>query len=118
MALSMFGGAKGRDRSASLSEDPVVVELTQRLSSLHDHCLTNLVAGLDALRAGDLTVAVTPVTTPIASHSDEPAIQALVDLFNSMLGKAQAALEGYNDVRETQRRALGDHRCSTVCRSG
>jgi methyl-accepting chemotaxis protein len=86
-----------------------VEELTQRLTSLSDHCLTNLVAGLDAMRGGDLTVAVTPVTTPITAHSEEPAVQALVELFNGMLDKAQAALEGYNDVRETQRRALGDH---------
>jgi methyl-accepting chemotaxis protein len=109
VAVSFFGSSKGRDQSSSLSEDPVVAELTQRLTSLHDNCLTNLVAGLDAMRSGDLTVAVTPVTTPIAIGSEDPALQALVDLFNSMLDKAQAALEGYNDVRETQRRALGDH---------
>src|SRR4051794_2877758 len=60
------------------------------------------------MRAGDLTVAVTPVTTPVDAHSDEPAIQALVELFNGMLAKAQTALAGYNEVRETQRRALGD----------
>jgi methyl-accepting chemotaxis protein len=93
---------------ASLADDPVLVELTQRLHSLNDNCLTGLVAGLDAMRAGDLTVAVTPVTTPIDAHSEEPAIQALVELFNGMLTKAQTALDGYNEVRETQRRALGD----------
>jgi methyl-accepting chemotaxis protein len=109
VAVSLFGGSKGRAHSNSLSDDPVVAELTQRLTSLHDHCLTNLVAGLDAMRSGDLTVTVTPATTPITAHSDEPAVQALVELFNSMLAKAQTALEGYNDVRETQRRALGDH---------
>src|SRR5262249_53867180 len=86
-------------------------ELTQRLASLHDNCLTNLVSGLDAMRDGDLTVEVLPVTKPIAARSDEPAVQALVELFNSMLGKAQTALEGYNAVRETQRAALGDRSC-------
>ncbi|RKQ86112.1 methyl-accepting chemotaxis protein [Solirubrobacter pauli] len=108
MAIALLG-AKGREHTGSLADDPVMLELTHRLTSLHDHCLTNLVAELDAMRAGDLTVEVTPVTTPIVAASDQPAVQALVDLFNSMLGKAQAALEGYNDVRETQRRALGDH---------
>jgi methyl-accepting chemotaxis protein len=110
VAISLFGGPKGRD-GASLADDPVVAELTQRLTSLHDNCLTNLVAGLDAMRAGDLTVRVDPVTSPIEARSDEPTVQALVELFNSMLAKAQTALEGYNDVRETQRRALGDQSC-------
>ena len=109
MAISLFGGPKGQ--AVSLADDPVVAELTQRLTSLHENCLTNLVGGLDAMREGDLTVRVEPVTTPIEARSDDPALQGLVDLFNSMLNKAQAALEGYNDVRETQRRALGDHSC-------
>jgi methyl-accepting chemotaxis protein len=106
-----FGGPKGRGGTDSLADDAVVQELTERLTSLHDNCLTNLVAGLDAMRDGDLTVAVAPVTTPIEARSDDPAVQALVELFNSMLAKAQTALEGYNAVRETQRRALGDHSC-------
>jgi methyl-accepting chemotaxis protein len=97
--------------TASPADDPVVAELTQRLTSLNDNCLTDLVAGLNAMRAGDLTVAVTPVTSPIDAHSDDPAVQALVELFNAMLAKAQVALAGYNEVRETQRRALGDRSC-------
>src|SRR5262249_49501986 len=105
VALSFLGGAKGRGR-ATATDDPVVAELTERLTSLHDHCLTNIAAGMRAMQAGDLTVAVTPVTSPIASQSENPALQRLVDLFNSMLEKAQATLETYNDVRETQRRAL------------
>jgi methyl-accepting chemotaxis protein len=105
-----FGGHKSRD-SVSLTQEPVVAELTERLTSLHDHCLTNLVGGLQAMRAGDLTVEVRPVTAPIAATSDDPALQALVALFNSMLEKAQAALETFNDVRETQRRAMGDRSC-------
>jgi methyl-accepting chemotaxis protein len=112
MGVSLFGGSKARRGGAgSLADDPVLAELTQRLTSLHDNCLTNLVGGLDAMRSGDLTVEVTPVTSPVTARSEEPAVQALVELFNSMLGKAQSALEGYNDVRETQRRALGDHSC-------
>jgi hypothetical protein len=49
-----------RAPKTSLADDPVIVELTSRLTSLHDHCLTNLVEGLDAMRAGDLTVAIEP----------------------------------------------------------
>jgi methyl-accepting chemotaxis protein len=108
MTMPLFNRSQ---RAAAPAEDRVVQELTQRLTSLHDNCLTNLVAGLDAMRSGDLTIEVCPVTTPIDARSDDPAIQKLVELFNSMLGKAQLALEGYNDVRETQRRALGDQSC-------
>src|ERR1700754_3434117 len=91
--------------------DPTAKELKLRLQSLHDHCLTNLVAGLEAMKEGDLTVQVDPKTTPITSHSENPETQDLVELFNSMLTKAQTALEGYNTVRETLRDALGDQSC-------
>jgi methyl-accepting chemotaxis protein len=91
--------------------DTAAIELRARLRSLHDHCLTNLVAGLDAMNRGDLTVHVAPATEPITTTSENPETQALVDLFNSMLAKAQTALEGYNGVRETMRSALGDQSC-------
>jgi methyl-accepting chemotaxis protein len=94
---------------AVAAPDPAAAELRQRLRSLHDHCLTNLLAGLDAMTAGDLTVHVAPATTPIGSRSDDADTQELIELFNSMLAKAQAALAGYNAVRETLRSALGDH---------
>jgi methyl-accepting chemotaxis protein len=96
---------------AVIAPDPASRELRLRLRSLHDHCLTNLVAGLDAMNRGDLTVRVDARTTPIDSRSDDPGTQELIELFNSMLGKAQAALEGYNGVRETLRAALGDQSC-------
>ena len=91
--------------------DPAAAELRTRLRSLHDHCLTNLVAGLDAMTQGDLTVHVAPATKPITARSENPETQELIELFNSMLAKAQTALEGYNSVRETMRSALGDQSC-------
>jgi methyl-accepting chemotaxis protein len=94
--------------AAVAAPDPAAAELSTRLRSLHDNCLTNLVAGLDAMTRGDLTVHVAPVTKPIAARSEHAETQELIDVFNSMLAKAQAALEGYNQVRETLREALGD----------
>ncbi len=91
--------------------DPAARELRERLHSLHDHCLTNLVAGLDAMTRGDLTVHVAPATKPITTDAADAETQELVELFNSMLAKAQIALEGYNSVRETMRAALGDESC-------
>ena len=91
--------------------DPVTAELKQRLTSLDANCLTNLQAGLEGMSHGDLTLAVTPVTTPIATRAASKDMQELVDLFNSMLGKAQGALEGYNAVRSEYQQALGDDSC-------
>jgi hypothetical protein len=52
-------------RPAEIVPDPVALELKARLESLHDNCLTNLADGLDAMKTGDLTVDVQPVTSPI-----------------------------------------------------
>jgi methyl-accepting chemotaxis protein len=86
-------------------------QLQLRLRSLDANCLTGLVAGLEAMQHGDLTVRVEPVTRPIEEVSADPATQDLIELFNSMLAKAQTALERYNAVREELRGALGDHSC-------
>jgi methyl-accepting chemotaxis protein len=84
-----------------------LVALRERLESLEGHCLTNLGAGLEAMTRGDLTIDVQPATTPL-EHFGDPSIDALVDVFNRMLAKAQGGLELYNTVREDLRDKLGD----------
>ena len=84
--------------------------LRERLESLDAVCLTNLGTGLDAMIRGDLTVDVQPATQPL-EHFGDPAVDALVDVFNRMLTKAQAGLAGYNTVREELREKLGDQSC-------
>jgi methyl-accepting chemotaxis protein len=91
--------------------DPVVSELKQRLASLDANCLARLKAGLDAMVAGDLTVHVESVTMPITARSKDRDVQELVELFNSALATVQGALAGYDSVRESNRRALGDQNC-------
>ena len=81
------------------------------LRSLHDHCLSGLVAGLQAMQDGDLTVAVTPRTQPIDVSRARGSEAELAQLFNAMLELAQQALIGYEAVREQQRAVLGDHSC-------
>jgi methyl-accepting chemotaxis protein len=88
--------------------DPVVAELSERLAALDNNCLAALERGLTGMAAGDLTLAAEPTTKPIASTSDDPQIQQLVEQFNSMLGRAQTALNGYNTMREELRASLGD----------
>jgi methyl-accepting chemotaxis protein len=86
-----------------------LAEVKAGLLSLQANCLTNLAGGLDAMASGDLTVAVTPVTAPVAGRPADPEVAELVDLFNKMLATAQAALEGYERLRADLRSALGDH---------
>ena len=93
---------------SKLGDVSVLADLDDRMKSLDGHCLTNLGKGLDAMMAGDLTFDVQPVTDPLQSNGGL-SIGSLGETFNSMLGKAQAGLGGYNEVRETMRASLGDH---------
>ncbi|UTI63392.1 methyl-accepting chemotaxis protein [Paraconexibacter antarcticus] len=93
------------------SHDPVVAELSERLAALDNNCLAALERGLTGMTAGDLTLSAEPTTKPIASASADPQVQGLVDQFNSMLGRAQTALNAYNEMREDLRSALGDQSC-------
>ncbi|WP_354698613.1 hypothetical protein DSM112329_04299 [Paraconexibacter sp. AEG42_29] len=91
--------------------DPVVAELSERLAALDNNCLSALERGLTGMTTGDLTIAAQPTTTPITAASNDPQVQALVVQFNSMLGRAQTALNAYNQMREDLRSALGDQSC-------
>ncbi len=93
----------------TLADDPVVAQLKERLTSLHDHCLSDLAGGLRAINGADLTRAVRPVTAPTDARSEDATVQELVELFNGMLAVAQSAIEDYNAMREDLRAALGDH---------
>ncbi|HYB22590.1 MAG TPA: hypothetical protein VED41_02255, partial [Solirubrobacteraceae bacterium] len=86
--------------------------LKERLESLEQHCLTDLLGGLEAMKAGDLTAEVLPATSALPMTGD-PDIDALSEVFNRMLAKAQNALSHYNEVREELRAKLGDHSCLT-----
>lgn len=82
--------------------------IKDRLESLEANCLTSLIAGLTAMQEGDLTVEVLPVTTALP-QTGNAEVDALGEIFNRMLEKAQTALGLYNTVREELREKLGDH---------
>ncbi|MFZ1995810.1 MAG: methyl-accepting chemotaxis protein [Solirubrobacteraceae bacterium] len=86
------------------------------LRSMHDHCLTDLCAGLRGVTQGDFTIDVQPATKPLDAASTDPGAAELVELFNSMLAKAQTALADYNALREDLRAALGDQSSLDVLR--
>src|ERR1035441_2586608 len=98
--------------SAAIAEqEKILCLLSERLESLDGKCLDGLVKGLCHAAEGDFTFAVVPVTTAIDVTVQDPALVCLVTVFNSMLGKAQAAIEGYDTLREQLRHALGDQSC-------
>ena len=97
--------------SADAETAEVRRQLVERLHSLDQNCLQNLVEGVRAATSGDLTVEVVPVTRPIDARCDDREFNELAAVFNSMLSRAQAALTGYNELREQLRVALGDQSC-------
>jgi methyl-accepting chemotaxis protein len=72
--------------------------LTERLESLTEHCLADLRSAMQAMNDGDLRIDITPVTTPIDAK-DGQNVGHLAEVFNEMLGNAQSAIAGYNDMR-------------------
>ena len=109
--LKFLSRASATDASATAAatqSDQVVAMLSERLSSLDGKCLEGLVQGLRHAADGDFTFTVVPVTTAIDVDCADPALAELVRLFNSMLGKAQASLEGYDVLRSELRESLGD----------
>lgn len=100
---------------AAVSVDPqdaaIRGELLDRLRSLDHNCLQSAVHGLLAVAAGDFTLAAVPVTRPIDARPADPVLAEIIEVFNSMLAKAQATLVAYNEMRERLAAALGDHSC-------
>ena len=111
MSLRRRSDQQANPSSGEADREEFFAQIVQRLHSMDDNCLESLVAGLRATHDGNLTVAATPVTQPIDARPDDPVLAEIAVVFNSMLAKAQAALEGYNALREQLRTALGDQSC-------
>jgi methyl-accepting chemotaxis protein len=100
-------------RAVTTSIRPVL----DRLAMLKDHCATDLRAGLEAMRAGDLTVAVTPVTPLI----DDPAgdeIGCAAAAVNGIRDATVASVEAYNAMRAELSALIGEIRAEAGALSG
>jgi methyl-accepting chemotaxis protein len=84
-----------------------VAALGSRLRSLNDHCLEALTSALEAMREGDLTHEVTPVTTPVEVSSKDELGQ-LSETFNGVLSKTQRSVAAYNEMREQLGSLIGE----------
>ncbi|MGO9955465.1 MAG: methyl-accepting chemotaxis protein [Solirubrobacteraceae bacterium] len=78
-----------------------------RLSSLHDHCVTNLQAGIEALAHGDLTVPVQAVTKPIENPSKDE-IGQVAQAVNGVRDRLAAGIDAYNQTRANLNGMIGD----------
>jgi methyl-accepting chemotaxis protein len=99
LALEGYNAMRERLRLA-LGDQSCIDDLEARMSSLSDHCLVALGDGLAAMRDGDLTIAAEPVTQPLCAQPGAE-VGELATIFNVMLARTRAGLEGYNGMRET-----------------
>ena len=72
--------------------------ITRGLHDLDTGGLSELESGLRSLGCGDLTVPASAAGTPLAVHSQDE-IGQLTTTYNSMLGRARAAVESYDVAR-------------------
>ncbi len=96
-AIEAYNAMREQLRSA-LGDSSSLEQLTNRMESLDNNCLTGLREGLGAVAEGDLTREVCAVTTVVTA---EPGanLGSIAERFNHMLGNAQQAIEGYEQMR-------------------
>ncbi|MGH2941966.1 MAG: methyl-accepting chemotaxis protein, partial [Solirubrobacteraceae bacterium] len=98
VALLSILGAAGLAAWVTRSIVRPVARLADGMTSLDEHCLSELSKGLDAIAAGDLTVEAVAATDPVpVTGNDE--IGRLAVTFNAMLAKAQQSISSYGAMR-------------------
>ncbi len=81
-------------------------QVSNRLKSLQENCVTNLKGALEAVANCDLTVQVVPVTEPVdLKTKDEVGLMA--QNFNAMLSDVRATVESYNRSRVSLGQIIG-----------
>jgi methyl-accepting chemotaxis protein len=78
-----------------------------RLTTLRDHDTASLRSALQAMQAGDLTVAVTPVTTPIDGLSRDEIGRAGAAV-NEIRDATVGSLDAYNEMRVALSALIGE----------
>ena len=83
------------------------VAVVNRLTSLQEHCVSDLEAGIRALSQGDLTVKVQAVTKPIENPGkDEVGVAA--GTVNKVIGQIVETIASYNASRESLATLIGE----------
>jgi methyl-accepting chemotaxis protein len=84
-----------------------VRDVLDRMRSLRDNCVAQLGNGLEALRGGDLTVEVVPVTTRITRVTRDE-LGDIAEAVNDILDQSIASIESYNGSRDGLSQMLGE----------
>jgi methyl-accepting chemotaxis protein len=84
-----------------------------RLKSIQEYCLADLQAGMEALAAGDLSIAVKPVTPKIDKYSRDEVGQAAAST-NDILDKMVATISAYNAARGSLGAIVGEVRSNAA----
>jgi methyl-accepting chemotaxis protein len=106
-ALGIAFAEMSAELREALGDRSCLEALTQRMDSLSSNCLAGLDEGLRAVAAGDLTVAVEPVTSAVESRDGEH-VGRLAEYFNTTLARTQASVVSYNAMREKVATMLRD----------
>ena len=88
--------------------------LSRRLESLETHCASGLLEGLRAMERGDLTVTVTPATTPVESPGGDE-IGHMCQTFNRVLAKTRSTVEVYEATRRSLSGIVGEVQQAAEC---
>ncbi|HEY3332390.1 MAG TPA: methyl-accepting chemotaxis protein [Capsulimonadaceae bacterium] len=88
-----------------------ITEVMSRLKSLDEICINNLQTSVQAMAAGDLTVAVPTATTMLkADTSDEFGM--LARSVNGIIGKTQGTVQAYQKAQASLSTLIGQTRTS------
>lgn len=77
---------------------PPLQKVATQLQFLAANCVTDLSNSVAALRQGDLTVKVTPKTTPVDYHSKDE-IGMIAETFNTTLTMVQGVVRDYSETQ-------------------
>lgn len=86
-------------------------EIAAGLRDLSTNALGRLEHGLQAMAGGDFTEIAESSAEPLVLEVDDAGLRAVVDVFNVMLQRTQAALDAYEVLRRDLTEALGDQSC-------
>lgn len=80
--------------------------VSNRMTSMKEHCLKSLTNALRQFSNGDLTQTVTPLTKPVGMGTKDE-VGRMADTFDEVLGMVQASIESYNAARVSLVKVIG-----------
>ena len=105
-ALGHAFAEMGAQLREALGDDSSLEALVARMDSLSEHDLAALEQALAAVAAGDLTVGAATTTRPIEA-AEGRQLGRLGEIFNAMLGRLDASVSGYDEMRARVAAMLG-----------